>query len=223
MAWRPRADKPKVMCRSRLIFNSFQGLVGALAVMWVSMSACAELYKYTNEDGVTVLDSHVPARYVKNGYTILSLDGRVLEVVPRALTAKERRERDQKLARQEKEEEAKKKQEISDQNLLRLYSTPEDVVRARDTKLASIKGFIQTSKENIARLEEQRRNIEASLADVERAGGEIDKNQLDRIHSIQNRVGQIKQEIKDKQDEMTELRSSFAADLKRVRELYGKE
>lgn len=28
----------------------------------------AELYKYTNEDGVTVLDSHVPARYVKNGY-----------------------------------------------------------------------------------------------------------------------------------------------------------
>jgi chromosome segregation ATPase len=213
----------EVMCRTRLIFNWMKVLVGALAVMWVSMSACAELYKYTNEDGVTVLDSHVPARYVKNGYTILSLDGRVLEVVPRALTPKERRERDQKLARQQKEEEAKKKQEISDQNLLRLYSTPEDVVRARDTKLASIKGFIQTSNENITRLEEQKRNIEASLADVERAGGTIDKNQLDRIHSIENRVGQIKQEIKDKQNEMTELRSSFAADLKRVRELYGKD
>tara|TARA_A100001037_G_scaffold284564_1_gene291076 strand:- start:328 stop:561 length:234 start_codon:yes stop_codon:yes gene_type:complete len=62
------------------------------------VAAQAELYKYTNEDGVTVLDSHVPARYVKNGYTILSLDGRVLEVVERALTDAEIRDRDQRLA-----------------------------------------------------------------------------------------------------------------------------
>ena len=187
------------------------------------MSACAELYKYTNEDGVTVLDSHVPARYVKNGYTILSLDGRVLEVVPRALTDKERRARDKKIAEEQKEEEERKKREVADQNLLRLYSTPEDVIRARDTKLASIQGFIETSKGNIQRLEEERRNIEASLADVERAGGTIDKQQVDRIHGIESRVHQIQKEIKDKQDEMDELRSSFAADLKRVRELYGKQ
>lgn len=48
----------------------------------------AELYKYTNEDGVTVLDSHIPARYVKNGYSILSLDGRILEVVLRRKSGK---------------------------------------------------------------------------------------------------------------------------------------
>jgi len=205
----------------RLIANLSKLFIGGLALMWMPMSACAELYKYTNEDGVTVLDSHVPARYVKNGYTILSLDGRVLEVVPRALTEKERRERDQKQAVEEKEAEAKKQQELADQNLLRLYSTPEDVIRARDTKLASIKGFIETSKNNIERLEEQKRNIESSLADVERAGGQIDKVQVDRIHSIDSRVKQIDQEIKDKQEEMVDLRSSFASDLKRVRELYG--
>jgi len=39
-------------------------------------TAKAELYKYLSEDGVTVLDSHVPARFVKNGYTIISADGR---------------------------------------------------------------------------------------------------------------------------------------------------
>ena len=49
----------------------------------------AERDKYLNEDGVTVLDSHVPARYVQNGYTIPSLDRRILEVVPRALTEEE--------------------------------------------------------------------------------------------------------------------------------------
>ena len=47
-----------------------------------STVVAAELYRYKNEDGITVLDSHVPARYVKNGYTILSLDGRVLSGAP---------------------------------------------------------------------------------------------------------------------------------------------
>ena len=74
----------------------------------------AELYKYTNEDGVTVLESHIPARYVKNGYSILSLDGRILEVVPRALTEKEIRERDRKLKEQERLDAQRREKEIAD-------------------------------------------------------------------------------------------------------------
>lgn len=190
--------------------------------MWVPISAHAELYKYTNEEGVTVLDSHVPARYANNGYTILSTDGRVLEVVPRALTDKERRERDKKLAAQKKAEEARTARQIADQNLLRLYSTAEDVIRARDAKLASVKEFITTSKRNIERLNEEKRNIEAALADVERAGEPIGKDRVARIHTIESRVKQIQKEINNKQNELAEIRASFAADLKRVRELYGK-
>ena len=76
--------------------------LGCLLFGLMSDMVQAELYKYTNEDGVTVLDSHVPARYVKNGYTILSLDGRVLEVVPRALTDNEIRERDRRLAEEDR-------------------------------------------------------------------------------------------------------------------------
>lgn len=210
------------MSWKRVLNRTLYLAMAGAALFWVPFGASAELYKYVNEDGVTVLDSHVPARYVKNGYTILSLDGRVLEVVPRALSSEERKERDKELAEKQRAEEAKKQQEIADQNLLRLYSTPEDVIRARDTKLASIRGFIETSKNNIQRLEEQKRSIESSLADVERAGGKIDKDNLARIQSLESRIHQIQNEIKDKQAEMTDLRSSFAADLKRVRELYGK-
>ncbi len=181
----------------------------------------AELYKYSNEDGVTVLDSYVPARYVKNGYTILSLDGRVLEVVPRALTEAEIRERDSGLAEQQRIEREKREQKIADQNLLRLYSTPEDVIRARDTKLRSIEGFINTQKGNLRRLQSQKRQLESSLADVERAGGVISKERLDRIRSIENRMAQINAEIEDKNDEMDVLRASYATDLHRVKELYG--
>lgn len=192
-----------------------------LTAILISLSSSAELYKYVNEDGITVLDSHVPARYVKNGYTILSLDGRVLEVVPRALTDEEIRERDARLAEERRREEEERQQKIADQNLLRLYSRPEDVIRARDTKLSSIDGFIETSESNIERLEEQQRQIESSLADVERAGGQVSQSSIDRIRTIESRIRQIEAEIEDKLEERAELRASFETDLERVKQLYG--
>lgn len=186
-----------------------------------SAMAAAELYKYVNEDGVTVLDSHVPARYVKNGYTILSLDGRVLEVVPRALTEKEIRERDRRLAEEERREREARERKIADQNLLRLYSTPEDVIRARDSKLASIQGYVETAVSNLERLNDMKRSLEAELADIERAGGTIDQARLDRIASVEKRIEQTEREIEEKREEMETTRSAFDADLKRVRELYS--
>lgn len=173
--------------------------------IYAPVSVGAELYRYKNEDGVTVLDSHVPARYVKNGYTILSLDGRVLEVVPRALSEEEIQER-----------------EAADRNLLRLYSTPSDVIRARDAKIASIDGLINTQRGNIQRLESQRRQEQSALAEIERAGGSLGKERLSRIRQIENRIDQIESEIRQKQEEKQELVVSYAQDLKRIKELYRK-
>lgn len=192
----------------------------ALVLSVQSNSVAAELYRYKNEDGVTVLDSHVPARYVKNGYTILSLDGRVLEVVLRALSDQEIRDRDRTLAEEERVAKAKRELEIADQNLLRLYSTPGDVIRARNAKLSSIDGLIETQAGNIQRLESQQRQLESALADIERAGGTISKDRMSRVRAIESRIAQIRSEIQKKQQEKDSLISSYAADLKRVKELY---
>ena len=191
----------------------------ACALLCAPFLVHAELYKYVNEDGVTVLDSHVPARYVKNGYTIISLDGRVLEVVARALTDDEIRDRDQRLAEQAERDRITREQKIADDNLLRLYGAPEDVTRARDTKLASIDGFINTSRSNLARVKAQKRNLEQSAADTERAGGAVSRQHLERIRSVENRIRQYEAEIQQKLDEAERLRQQFAKDLQRVREL----
>ncbi len=139
---------------NNVLILSLRPLLVAMSVLVVySADSHAKLYKYMDEDGVNVLDSNVPARYVKNGYTMLSLDGRVLEIVPRALTDEEIRVRDRRLAEDRQSERLAREQKIADQNLLRIYSTPEDVIRARDTKLASIEGFINTNQTNLVRFE----------------------------------------------------------------------
>lgn len=194
-------------------------------VLWqllIASPATAELYRYKNEDGVTVLDSHVPARYVKNGYTILSLDGRVLEVVPRALTDQEIRDRDRELAEAEEVARIKREREIADQNLMRLYSTPGDVIRARDAKISSIDSLIETQRGNVQRLESQQQQLEASLADIQRAGGVVGKDSLARIRAIENRIAQVNAEIDSKLREKQAMELSYSADLKRVKELYSR-
>ena len=183
-------------------------------------TVAAELYRYKNEDSVTVLDGYVPARYVKSGYAILSLDGRVLEVVPRALSDREIRERDRSLAAAESIASAKRKREIVDQNLMRLYGAPSDVIRARDAKISSIVSLIETQEGAIKRLQFQKRQQESALADIERAGGVIGKDRLARISSLENRIAQVESEIAKKEDEKGTLSIAYAEDLKRVKEMY---
>jgi uncharacterized metal-binding protein len=183
-------------------------------------TVAAELYRYKNEDSVTVLDSHVPARYVKNGYTILSLDGRVLEVVPRALSDREIRDRDRRLAAEESIVREKRERDIADQNLMRLYGAPGDVIRARDAKISSIVSLIETREGAIQRLQFQKRQQESALADIERAGGVIGKDRLARISSLESRIAQVASEIAKKEDEKGTLSIAYAEDLKRVKEMY---
>ena len=187
----------------------------ALCLLDSTFAAQAELYRYINEDGVTVLNSHVPARYVKDGYSILSLDGRVLEVVERALSDGEIRDRDRRLAAQAEEDRIAREQKIEDDNPLRLYGAPEDVTRARDTKLAIIDGFINTSRGNLARVKAQKRNLESTAAVTERAGGTVSRQHLERIRSVENRIRQYEAEIEQKLNEAETLRQQFLKDLQR--------
>lgn len=187
----------------------------------LSFPAAAELYKYTNEDGVTVLDSHVPARYIKDGYTILSLNGRVMEVVPRALSDQEILVRDRERAVAEEKDRLERQRLIADQNLMRVYGTPADVVRARDTKLASIDGFIAIIKGNLQNLQSQKRSFEAELADVERRGGVISRARIDHMLGIENRILQAMSEVDVKEQELSDLSAAYSADLIRVTELYS--
>ena len=58
----------------------------AIATMLAMMSSYGysdNLYRYKNDVGGTVVDWHVPAKFAGRGYEELSLQGEVVEVVPR--------------------------------------------------------------------------------------------------------------------------------------------
>lgn len=203
----------------KIFARVFLIIAACMSVFSSQTSWAIELYKYTNEDGVTVLDSRIPPKYVKSGYTIISADGRVIEVVARALTDAEIKERDKKAAIDKALQEERERQADVDATLLRLYSTPEDVIRARDTKLATINGFIKTAQGNLERNVEQKRQLEGEAADAERAGSTVPQENIERIQIITDRINQIGTEIDNKSLEIQTVTEKYGRDLERLKQL----
>ena len=199
-----------------------KGLILVACVLYI-VPAVAELYRFVNEDGITVLSGKIPARYARNGYTILSNNGQILEVVPGMLTEEERGDLERRLALEKIREEKETERQLADEALLRIYSAPADVLKVRDAKLESIEGFIQSVSINLARLQSEKRSVQSQLADIERSGRTISKDRLAQIASIEERIAQRTEEIETKRKEIEQIVSLFEAELERVTKLYSPE
>lgn len=102
-------------------------------------SPAAELYRYLDRNGTLVIDRQgVPPEYAGKGYDVLNEQGRVIRKVAPALPAAELERREQ--ARQ---------QAAADAQLLKLYSSVEDVDRAKTRKLAELDGLVAIKKANL--------------------------------------------------------------------------
>lgn len=195
--------------------------LAVLALAVPAMVEAAELFRYQNDEGVVVLSNSLPPRYATRGYTVIDHRGRVLRVVPRQLTDQEIAEREaaeeaDRVARLEREQRRRR-----DEELVRLYSTPEDIERALERKVASIEGAIASVELSIQRLVGQKRNLESRAAELERGGSPIPATLVDSIRSLDQQIADREREIDNREREIDETRSAFSADRERLRYLLG--
>lgn len=170
-----------------------------------------ELYRYVDDHGTTVLSRQgVPPEFISKGYQVLNEQGRVLQEVAPAPTAAEL-----------KQILAEKAQASSDTQLLRLYSSPEDVERARVRKLNELDGLLGVARGNLNSAASQQANLQAQAADQERAGRTVPEHVLSQIENQKAEQVRLNAEIARYQQARDEAERSFAADLERVRTLLG--
>lgn len=176
------------------------------------VAGATELYRYTDNQGVTVLGRQgVPPEFIGKGYEVLNDQGRVTKVIPPAPSAEEM----QRLL-------ADKARAKSDAQLLRLYSTPEDIDRARDRKLAELDGLIGVARSNLQSARLQQGNVQSQAADHERAGREVPEHLLAQIDNQKDEQLRQYKDIARYQDARKQTQASFAADRQRLGELLGK-
>lgn len=183
-----------------------------LGLLLPVVAGATELYRYVDDKGITVLSRQgVPPEHIRRGYEVLNEQGRVVKVIPPAPSAEEM-----------KHILAERARASSDAQLLRLYSTPEDVERARQRKLAELDGLIGVARSNLQSVRTQQANLQSQAADHERAGREVPAHLLAQIDNQKAEQARLKSDILRYQAVRKEADVSFNADRDRLKVLLGR-
>lgn len=180
----------------------------------VSAQAASKLYRYTTDRGVVAVDDHVPPEFVKNGYDVLSPDGRVLESVPRQLMGEEG-------ARKRAADAEAKRLHEWDKNLLLRYSSVDDIVAAQGRALREIDIRISILRSNLLSAKAQVEHEQEKAANTERKGGTVPEAITTNIEKLKGEANTIEGAIAERVQEKEKTRISYVKDIERFKTLQN--
>ncbi|BAN51259.1 DUF4124 domain-containing protein [Metapseudomonas resinovorans] len=183
----------------------------SLVLLAPALAGATELYRYVDDKGVTVLDRQgVPPEFIGKGYEVLNEQGRVIRVIPPAPSREEMQRQLDAKARAS-----------SDAQLLRLYTSVEDVDRALERKMAELDSLIGVARGNQQSLRTQQTNLQGQAAESERAGREVPSHLVEQIGNLRDQQKGIDQDIARYERDRAAAKAAFAADRARLAELLG--
>ena len=175
-----------------------------ISALVISQANAANLYKYKDDQGREITGSRVPAEFVKNGYQVLNERGQVIEVVQRTLTAEERAAQSEQLEQQRLLEQAALRQEEEDRMLLRLYRTPEEVVRRRDATIEQLEAQMIVLNSLLEDAEEKLAELEKRVVNNENAGTQIPANLTAQVEDASNEKNRLATQLVRLESEIEE-------------------
>lgn len=186
--------------------------IAVVFLLGCTAAQAVEFYRYVDLNGVTVISRQgVPSNVIGNGYEVINEHGRVVRVVPRALTPEEHR-----LLQEEKQ------QAEIDRQLLRLYRKVSDVERAEERKQAEIDSFIVLIRRNMEDIREDKALWLKQAGNHERAGQQVPGELLEKISLLEQRERGYLEEVERYQQLKLDVANEFALDKKRVEYLLKK-
>ncbi len=190
-----------------------------LLLQFAPALTAAELYRYTDAEGNTVIAYSVPPESMAGGYEVVNEDGVVLQVVPARPSAEEEaassdRRRREAAARAEAERLRK-----WDESLLLRYSSVADIEDARDRALRDLQIRLSILRGNRRSLKSQVESYQAQAAQQERMGLEVGVELEQAIEDLQRQIEAGDRSIADREREIEEVASSYQRDIERFGQL----
>ena len=184
-----------------------------------SMDLSARTYRWTDAEGNVHYSDRLPPEHVKGARSYLDDQGIETKRVEAAKT-KEQLAQEAELERlRAAERRLIEEQREKDSVLVRTFRNEDDILMARDGKLASIDTSIQIDRSNIYRLKLKLANMQKNAADTERQGEKVSANYLKEIESTRKALKEAHASIIRKEQHKELIREKHSADLQRFREL----
>ncbi|MEH6485109.1 MULTISPECIES: DUF4124 domain-containing protein [Pseudomonas] len=180
-----------------------------LITLLPTLAFAGESYRYIDsKGGVAISRQGVPPDSIARGYEVLNDQGRVIRVVPAALS---REEMQQKLDARDKA--------AADAQLLRMYSSVEDIDRARKRGLQELDGVIGVARGNLQSVRLQQSQLQQKAAEYDRAATPVPEDVVSRINNLKGEERRLQDDIKRYQDTRLKTEASFNSERARFVEL----
>lgn len=192
-------------------------LICVLAVSSVVQQAWSNslLYRYTTDEGAMVIDDKIPPEFVKNGYEIINIQGKVVQKVPRQLTAEEIRLQNTDEARARLKEEEERRLKEWDESLLLRYSTTEDIEAAQERAIRDLNIRISILKSNLKSTQGQIESLQREAADIERRGQALPQAIIANTETLRLEMEDIQESIQSRNQEIDQVKASYQRDIER--------
>ena len=175
--------------------------------------------KWVDENGQVHYGTAVPPQYKDLAHSELNERGIELRRQERALTPEEI-EREKALAQLRAEQQKLlEEQQARDRILLNLYRNEDDLVMARDGKIAQLDSQIRLNHNEIRRLKTRLSDFQASAAANERSGRQLSDRQKANLDATQRSIERSYAIILSKEDEKRATLERYNYDLERFRKL----
>jgi hypothetical protein len=195
----------------------------AICLLLSPLTSPAAIKCWTNKDGVRECGNTIPPEYAQQGSETINERGITVETQKRALTKEEAAKKEKQEAEEKRraaeEEEKRKKQENADRVLLSTFLSAEEIIGARDRKLALIEGNIEITNVTIKKLNNDLQIQRKKAANYERKGKNVPARTLKEIASLERQIKNKNEFIQAKELEKQTIREKYARDLKRFREI----
>jgi hypothetical protein len=177
------------------------------------------IYKWVDENGEIQYGDRVPPRYATKERSVINDQGQTVKVYE-ASKSPEEKAAAQALAKQQAEEKKiAEQQAVRDHSLLSTYSSEEDMLLTRDSKVASVETLIQLTNSRIDSMQKRLNELTNDVAELERGGKNLPEGLVNQMNNLKEQIEHNKDFLKTKQDEKEQIDSKFDEDIKRYREL----
>ncbi len=196
-------------------------LLTLMAALAVPVSA-KNFYRYKNADGqITLIDQLTPEA-IEAGYEVINEEGKLVQTVGPAKTLGELEDEKRKELEAKQLEREKQRQLRRDAELLRLFASTDDILRARDAAMLGIEQRTQLNNNEESMLSISLEDLQRQAANHERLGQAVPKKLLDDINTQEESILQRQRNKVLIEQDRQNLLANYEQDLIRFKELQAK-
>ena len=199
--------------------NKLHFLLLLPALLCTSTAFAERTFKWTDSDGHVHYGNRVPPEYARQERKVINERGRTIRVYEAAKTP-EQWQNEQQL----KEEAARNKiladkQAVHDRSLLATYSSEQDMLLAKNGKVAAVDALLQLTNSRIVSMQERLHVLTEEAATYERSGKALPASLQSQLKNLRKQLTVNEAFVKEKELERLAISKQFDADIARYIEL----